>query len=110
MRLLILLIALFAPVPPYRPKSPQPVSVVGTWRMHWGSVVYDSTHFARDGYYECQRRWEGRWKIEDGRLSVVEWAKGDTESSPIEWSVRLDPGRLAGRAESGFPFKLEKGD
>lgn len=103
MRLFILLLPLLAPVPPYRPAKP--VSLVGGWRMTWGSVIYEPVGFAPDGHYDCQGRWEGTWKLSGGVLSVTEWVR-DSDAPPVNWTAEITPGKREGRLAGGGVFRL----
>lgn len=96
-------VAVAAPVPPHRPAKP--VSLVGSWRMTWGGAIFD-VGFAPDGYYCCQDRWEGSWRLDGNTLTVTEWLR-DSEFPPTTWTAELVPGKREGKLRHGGVFRLE---
>jgi hypothetical protein len=85
------------------------------WDAGDGDVV-----FQKDGTYWCHwsgSQWLGSWKIENGKLIVIEGKVQDdpdsTPQNPITWEIVLDKTGMAGEGnilgnERKFPFKLTR--
>lgn len=73
-----------APAPIPKPIQYHPVSLVGIWKISWGSSAGEMT-LHPDGQYWCQlgeRQWIGTWRVEDEITSSTECVYGVRRDEP----------------------------
>lgn len=95
--LLIAIEVVAAPVPFARTSRVRTISrdsLVGTWKVHWGTVPATVTLKANGGY-ECLwpgARYVGSWGVDrDGRFWITESCRPESHDSWQSYAIRLTP-------------------
>lgn len=107
--LLCLTLGVSAPAPKVKPlKRPD---IVGEWKMYW---LYGSgdAYFYKNGAYTCLwcgDRYFGSWTLKGDLLSVTESCTPDRPECILQWTVKLEKGKLSGTVEKDRgDFSLKK--
>lgn len=107
--LLPLTLVVSAPAPKVK-KIKRP-DIVGEWRMNW---LYGSgdAHFFKNGAYTCLwcgDRYFGSWTLKGDVLTVIESNTPDRPECILQWTVKLEKGKLSGKVNnSSGDFSLKK--
>ena len=97
-----------APFPKRQPTKIQrdlTYKLTGTWKMHWGSSVFNVV-LSPGGHYACDSgtsgiRWTGSWHVYDGKLWISETSTPQDQMSWKHFGCKLCPYEFKGEIVEG---------